>query len=85
MNPINRIDPNGKEWIYVVGDDGHITITVTLNFSVSGNFTANQIAAYKKTIADQFHNTIYEASGGTMSGNITFEEENSDIVHGSFI
>lgn len=79
-NPINRIDPNGKEWTYVVGDDGHITITVTLNFSVSGNFTANQIAAYKKTIADQFHNTIYEASGGTMSGNITFEEENSDIV-----
>lgn len=79
-NPVNRIDPDGREWKYVVDANGHITINVALNLSVSGDYTAAQISAYKNAISTQFHNTIYESSGGTMSGTITFYQGNQNIT-----
>lgn len=79
-NPITRIDVNGKEWDYVVGSNGHITINVQLNFSTIGNHTNEQINAYKAAIAAQFHNTIFESSGGSMSGNIIFHNNNEEII-----
>ena len=79
-NPINRVDKNGKEWTYVIDAKGHITVNVELNFSVSGNFTADQISAYKTAIATQFNGTLSESSGGLMSGTITFDEGNKNIV-----
>ena len=79
-NFINALDPDGREWKYVTDANGHITINVALNLSVSGNYTAAQINAYKNAISTQFHNTIYESSGGTMSGTVTFYQENTNIV-----
>jgi RHS repeat-associated protein len=79
-NPISRIDTNGREWTYVVGANGHTTINVALNFSISGNYTAAQISAYKNAIVTQFHNTISQSSGGTMSGTVTFHEGNANII-----
>jgi hypothetical protein len=79
-NPVNRIDKNGKEWDYVTDENGHTTINLRLNFSVSGNYTAEQISAYKNAISTQFNSTISESSGGTMSGTITFYEGNADII-----
>src|SRR5690554_706752 len=79
-NPVNLIDPDGREWKYVIDTNGHITINVALNLYVSGNYTAAQISAYKNVISTQFHNTIYESSDGTMSGTITFYQGNTDIV-----
>ncbi len=79
-NPVNRIDKDGREWSYVVDANGHTTINVALNFSVAGNYTAEQINAYKNAIATQFNSTISEVSGGAMSGTITFYEGNQNIV-----
>jgi RHS repeat-associated protein len=78
-NPVKYIDPDGNEWDYTVDANGHTTINVTLNMSMSGNYTADQINAYKSAIAAQFHNTIFESSGGTMSGTITYHEGDPDI------
>ncbi len=79
-NPVRLIDPDGREWKYFINANGHITINVALNFFVSGNYTSKEIAAYKNVIATQFNNTISEASGGVMSGTITFYEGNQNIV-----
>jgi hypothetical protein len=77
---VKFVDIDGREWTYVIDANGHITINVALNFSVSGNYSAAQISAYKNAIATQFHNIIYGSSGGTMSGTITFYESNADII-----
>ncbi len=53
---------------------------MTLNLSVLGNYTTAQINAYQNAISTQFHNTISQSSGGTMSGTITFYQGNADIV-----
>ena len=79
-NPVRFIDPDGREWKYVTDANGHITINVTLNLSVLGNYTTAQINAYQNAISTQFHNTISQSSGGTMSGTITFYQGNADIV-----
>jgi RHS repeat-associated protein len=79
-DPINRVDKDGNEWTYITGANGHTTVNVALNFSISGNYTVAQITAYKNAIAAQFNNTLYQSSGGTMSGTITFYDNNPDIV-----
>ena len=79
-NPIRFIDPDGREWTYVKDSNGNIIINVAINFSISGNWTAEQISEYKNAISSQFNNMLFEASGGTISGTITFYDGNSSIV-----
>jgi RHS repeat-associated protein len=79
-NPITRVDKDGREWTYIESANGQATINLSLIFSVSGNYTAEQINAYKNAISTQFHNTISGASGGTMSGTVTFYAGNENIT-----
>ena len=79
-NPIMRIDGNGKEWTQSTDRDGNTVINVALNLSVSGNFTKEQIAAYKDAITTQFNKMINTASNGAIQGTVTFYEGNKDIV-----
>ncbi|HAT61961.1 MAG TPA: hypothetical protein DCS83_05350, partial [Prevotella sp.] len=78
-DPINRADKDGNEWTYFTVN-GQTTINVTLNFSISENYTAAQISAYKTAIATQFNNTLSQSSGGTMLGTITFYDNNPNIL-----
>ena len=78
-DPINRADKDGNEWTYFTAN-GQTTINVTLNFLISGNYTAAQISTYKTAIATQFNNTLSQSSGGTMLGTITFYDNNPNIV-----
>lgn len=75
-----RIDGNGKEWTQSTDRDGNTVINVALNLSVSGNFTKEQIAAYKDAITTQFNKMINTASNGAIQGTVTFYEGNKDIV-----
>jgi RHS repeat-associated protein len=79
-NPINIVDNSGKEWTYAISDNGNVVINLELNFSVNGDFSSEQINSFKQAIAAQFQNTLYESSNGTITGNITFYDNNPNIV-----
>ena len=79
-NPVKLVDLDGKEWTYTIDKNGHITITVSVNFSAGENFSHSQIENYKKAISTEFNKIVSDVSDGNVSGVIDFYEDNKDIV-----
>ena len=79
-NPVKFIDVDGREWTQTTDKNGNTVITVSLNLSFNGDFSAAQMENYKTTISSEFNRMISDASDGRMSGVIKFYTNNKDIV-----
>ena len=79
-NPVKFIDVDGREWTQTTDKNGNTVITVSLNLSFNGDFSAAQMENYKNTISSEFNRMISDASDGRMSGVIKFYTNNKDIV-----
>lgn len=71
-NPMRLVDVNGKEWGIRVNANGTQTITLSVNLSASSSLSAAQVDSYKAQMSAQLHNTIYAASGGSYSAEMSF-------------
>lgn len=74
-NPVMMVDPDGKEW-----RESNGMISVSLNFFANELLSDRQINDYKLAIQTLFNKMIVEASGGTFSGEIVFNNNDSNIV-----
>ena len=79
-NPVKFIDVDGREWTQTTDKKGNTVITVSLNLSFNGDFSAAQMENYKNAISSEFNRMISDASDGRMSGVIKFYTNNKDIV-----
>ena len=79
-NPVKFIDVDGREWTQTTDKNGNTVITVSLNLSFNGDFSAAQMENYKNAISSEFNRMISDASDGRMSGVIKFYTNNKDIV-----
>ena len=79
-NPVKFIDVDGREWTQTTDKKGNTVITVSLNLSFNGDFSAAQMENYKNTISSEFNRMISDASDGRMSGVIKFYTNNKDVV-----
>lgn len=79
-NPVKYINPDGRKWTSYTNIKGHTTIKVALFFSISDNYKAAQINAYKNSISTQFNNTILEVSGEKIPVTFTFYGGNQNIT-----
>ena len=78
-NPVNKIDPDGKEWNYIINEDGSIHITLDDKLTIGENLTEQQIEAYKSAINSTFNSMLSSVEGGNYSGTITF---NGNVIEG---
>lgn len=71
-NPVNRVDLDGKEWNYIINDDGTIHVTVDVRLEIDANLTDEQIDSYKTSINTAFNYALSSVEGGRYSGSVTF-------------
>lgn len=71
-DPINLVDPDGREWNYVTNKDGSVHITLDVKLVIDAKLTDKQIEAYKSAINDAFNTVLSSVAGGKYSGTITF-------------
>ena len=75
---IDGADLEGREWDKKTDEQGKTTvITSNLDFSISTDAPSFiNWELYKETINNKFNEIIQDASGGSVSGEITFEKSN---------
>jgi len=71
-NPVNRVDPNGKEWGIIPNKNGG-TIYANVELRINGNLGEKIIEMYKKAINVEFNRMIFEVSSGAYAGEINFD------------
>jgi len=83
---IDGIDLEGREWDQSTDEQGktnvNVNIKFTFNLDASKLPEGTSIDDYKKAINDQLNNTLQSSSGGTITGNVTFNggTENGRVI-----
>ncbi len=83
---IDGIDLEGREWDQATDDQGNTNVSVNVNFSFDLDESqlpeGTTIDDYKNAISNQLNSTLQTSSGGTFSGQVTFNggTENGQII-----
>jgi RHS repeat-associated protein len=80
-NPINNIDPDGKEWGIKTNSNGQQVIYANVELN-AGNINNEEIEHYKATINSEFKRMILDVSNGKSIGEINFNvKQAEDQLH----
>ena len=71
-NPVNLIDPNGKEWGIRKEGDQYV-IYANVEFHNNANLSTEDVAKYQNAIKSSFAELISDATGGKFIGEINFD------------
>ena len=77
-NPINLIDPTGKEW-EIGFENGRLSINVTVNLTYDESLSEDIISNYKEEISSTLNSIITKTSKGSITASVTFFKGNEDI------
>jgi len=75
-DPVNIVDPDGREWNYVTNEDGSVHVTLDVKLVIDAKLTDKQIETYKSAINNAFNTVLSSVAGGKYSGTITFNGNN---------
>ena len=70
-NPINLIDPTGKEW-EIGFENGRLSINVTVNLTYDESLSEDIISNYKEEISSTLNSIITKTSKGSITASVTF-------------